>query len=89
MTTDIDDLDLTRRTHRALKSNGIATVCLCPVTLAGAGFPGVSASPPSHPDEVLREAGFGDTEISEIGNAAREATALTPCSVAKEGQASG
>jgi len=88
---------------------GALTVRLGPVTHAGAGFSGVSASPPSvrrldqagrldespERDEmtgalalVLREAGFGDTEISEIGNATREATTLTPRSVAKEGQAS-
>jgi len=57
-----------------------------------------SASPPSvrrlwptlgqHTDEVLREAGFGETEIREIGNAARQAATLTAHGDAKEGQTS-
>ena len=57
-----------------------------------------SRSPPSvrrlwptlgqHTDEVLGEAGFGETEIKEIGNAARRAETLTAHSDAKGGPAS-
>jgi len=41
-----------------------------------------------HTEEVLREAGFGETEIREIGNAARRAETLAARGDAKEGQAS-